>query len=153
MEKKRKEIRYLDKNRVVYKLQPLPFHTRDAPNSEVGNLIEGRRGKVKISKRTTLATISDGHSHALPLIGYLNFPVADRVFVGIYAIIARECVKQQVRYCSNIITVVIGDTACSKSGCIEGTLSVLDANQEAGESRATIATCWCGFVGGTVGSW
>lgn len=114
----------------VKRLGPAPGDA-DASQRLISQLGECRRRKVEVINRTARASVCDLHRDRLATIGSGDLLVADRVGVGVHAIVARVDVEQQVRDSSNVIGIGVCFTTCAKTSLVECSLSALSASQEA----------------------
>jgi hypothetical protein len=74
-------------------LTPHPGHAVDSPNRRICKNVECSRGEIKTGLGATRAAVSHSYSDGLFPIGSSDLAIADRVIVGIYAVVTRVYVE------------------------------------------------------------
>jgi len=101
---------------------------RDATKRSIGQDVESRGAEIQGGLSAPCATIGDCYCDALASIASCYLPVADRVIIRV-AIAAGVAIEEEFRDGTNVVSVNIGDTACTKTGSIECTITLLGTGE------------------------
>jgi len=103
----------------------------DATEGLVSEFLECSRREVEVGDRAGCASVGDRDLHALASIASGDHLVAERVVVGVHAVIAWVGIEKELRGSSNILAVVVGDTTRAETSLIVCALTRLGANHVA----------------------
>lgn len=99
--------------------------------------IERRRREIQVGHFARAAAVDDGDNDRFIPTTSFDLLAADRVVVGVHAVVSRVGVEQEVGDSNNGVRVRAHVAARAKTSVIEGTLAVLRPSEESARGRAS----------------